>query len=98
MPFSCPVPPRHDDAADQMKCPVREPPVRGSFFGELFCARNLKAAASVNRQGPLKPLAHTSAAMHHNSHGTRMARIIMGPIYQWTRRESVVKDSPCWMF
>jgi hypothetical protein len=42
MPFSCPVPPRYNDAVDQMKWPrARACPVFGSLFLlRILCAKS----------------------------------------------------------
>jgi hypothetical protein len=48
--------------------PVREPALFSDrFFLVSVCARNLKAAASLNHLASLKPLAHALTTMHHNS-------------------------------
>src|SRR4029077_1174948 len=41
--------------------PVTATASRASLWGDVFCARNRKSAASTNRGPPLEPSAHTPA-------------------------------------
>ena len=48
-----------------------------SASGDVFCARNLRSAASMNRSFGLEPSAHPLSNLHHNSLMVRIARIIV---------------------
>src|SRR6185312_9156407 len=50
---------------------------RASLSGEVFCARNRRSAASMNRLSGFGPSAHTPIGLHHNSLGSGTARTIV---------------------
>src|SRR3981189_2961669 len=53
------------------------PPHPPDSVVDVFCARNLKVAASTNRRLPLRTFGSCPSDLHHNSHTAGMARIIV---------------------
>src|SRR6185437_10148038 len=50
---------------------------RASLSREVFCARNSRPAASMNRRPGFGPSAHAPDGLHHSSQMAGMARIIV---------------------